>query len=267
MSKGIIIVAQNNSTTDYVACARVLAKSIRRTNPNLSISLLTDVVLEDKNFDNIIEFPHMDRATDDWKLINDWQVYDASPYDETLKIESDVLISRNIDSWWQACEHRQLAIAHGCVDYKGKVGKARDYRAIFDKNDLPDIYNGIVYFKKGKVAEEFFNTVRQIFENWDKFKTVLRYCPDNERATADVVYAIATILHGEEHCLIPQEINPLKWAHMKPKIINTVGDDWTKELFYEINRDGQIKICSYSQYYPVHYVHKSLATVFEAYYD
>lgn len=267
MSKGIMIVAQNNDTTDYVHCARVLAKSIRKTNPHLSISLLTDVVLEDDVFDNTIEFPHMDRATDDWKLVNDWQVYDASPYDETFKIESDVLITRNIDSWWTACSQREIAIAHGCVDYKNNPSKIRDYRMIFDKNDLPDVYNGITYFKKGKNAELFFYTVRNIFENWDDYKSILRYCPDNERATTDVVYALATILHGEENCLIPSSINPLKWVHMKPRIINVVSEDWTRELFYEILPSGQIKICSCSQFYPLHYVHKSLAKVFENYYD
>jgi len=267
MSKGIIILAQNNTTTDYVACARLLAKSIRKTNPTFPISLLTDIVIDDNHFDQIIEFPHMDRSSDEWKLVNDWQVYDASPYDETFKIESDVLITRNIDSWWEACANRDLAIAHGCVNYKNQPSHVRDYRLIFDKNDLPDIYNGITYFKKGKVAESFFGTVRNIFEKWDNFKTILRYCPDNEIATTDVVYAIATILHGEEQCIIPSAINPLKWAHMKPRMSNIVSDDWTKELFFEILADGQMKICNYSQFYPVHYVHKSLVNTFSPYYD
>lgn len=266
MSKGILIVAQN-TTTDYVSCARTLAKSIRVTNPHLPISLLTDVVLEDSTFDQIIEFPHMDRSTDTNKFINDWQVYDASPYDKTFKIESDVIITRNLDSWWAACENRDLAIAHGCVDYKGKSSYIRDYRLIFDKNDLPDLYNGITYFKKGKVAENYFSHVKFVFENWDKIKSVLRYCPENEIATTDVVYAIACMLQGIEQCLIPSEINPLKWVHMKPRINNIISDDWTKELFYEILKSGQVKICGYSQFYPIHYVHKPLSKVFEPYYD
>lgn len=267
MSKGIVVVAQNNNSIDYVECARTLAKSIRKTNPNLPISLITDVVLEDNNFDSIIEFPHMDRSTVDNKFINDWQVYDASPYEETFKIESDVIITRSLNSWWDACSNRQLAIAHGCVNYKNNLNYARDYRILFEKNDLPDVYNGITYFKKGKIAEDFFVIVKTIFENWDDYKNVLRYCPDNEIATTDVVYALATIIHGEEKCLIPSAINPLKWVHMKPKIIDIVSDDWTKELFFEILHNGQVKICNYSQFYPVHYVHKSLATVLGNYYD
>lgn len=266
MTKGVLIVAQNNSNTDYIQCAKLLAKSIKLTNPTLSIALLTDKKIIDKNFDTIIEFPHGDCDKTDWKLANDWQIYDATPYDETLKIESDVLVTRNLDNWFEACSNRELAIAHGCVDYKNAPSQSRFYRHLFDKNELPDVYNGIVYFKKTDFTKEFFSLVRNIFENWDNYKKSLRYCADSEIATTDIVYAIAVSIFGEERCLIPSSVNPLKWVHMKPRIINTFGEDWTKECFFEILKCGQIRINSHSIFYPLHYVHKPLATKFWKYY-
>jgi hypothetical protein len=45
--------------------------------------------------------PHGDQAPDsDWKLLNDWQVYEASPYDETIKLEADMFLPRSIEHWF-----------------------------------------------------------------------------------------------------------------------------------------------------------------------
>lgn len=269
MDKGIVIVAQNNTTTDYVACARVLAKSIKKTNPNLSVSIITNNINEADNpiFDYIIPLPHGDTSTEEWKLSNDWQVYEASPYDETIKIESDVLVTRDISDWWEICGSRELVIAQGCVDYKNRQSNSRFYRNFFDKNELPDVYNGIVYFKKTYLVQKFFMLIKDIYDNWEQYKDALAYCASSETPTNDIAYAIATNIIGEKNALLPKSINPLKWVHMKPRIINVMSDDWTRECFFEILKCGQVRINSYTQYYPIHYVHKELAKKFEKYYD
>ena len=178
-----------------------------------------------------------------------------------------LLMTRDISNWFDICSQQDLVIAQGCVDYKNEISTSRFYRQLFDKNQLPDLYNGITYFKKSKTAEEFFKLVRYIFEHWEDFRSTLKYCAMSEPATTDIVYAIATLCIGEEKCLLPNSVNPLKWAHMKPRIINTFSDDWTKECFFEILNSGQVRVNSYSQYYPLHYIHKHLANHFEKYYD
>ena len=267
MNKGIAILAQNNSTTNYVQCAVVLAKSIRKTNPTLPIALITNHTVNNTCFDYVIPLPYGDVATEEWKLSNDWQIYEASPFDQTIKVEADVLMTRDISNWFDICSQQDLVIAQGCVDYKNETSTSRFYRQLFDKNQLPDLYNGITYFKKSSTAEEFFKLVRYIFEHWEDFRSTLKYCAMSEPATTDIVYSIATLCIGEEKCLLPNSVNPLKWAHMKPRIINTFSDDWTKECFFEILNSGQVRVNSYSQYYPLHYVHKHLANHFEKYYD
>ena len=78
--RGYLIPAINNATTDYVACAAVLARSIREWHPGAKICLLTDKPMEHCDFDLVTTLPHGDQATQEWKLVNDWQVFDATPF-------------------------------------------------------------------------------------------------------------------------------------------------------------------------------------------
>ena len=66
--QGYLIVASNNSTDDYIACARVLAKSIKHNIPCAKVCLLTDTQINSDVFDYIKVFPYGDQATTDWKL-------------------------------------------------------------------------------------------------------------------------------------------------------------------------------------------------------
>ncbi len=89
MNKGFVILAQNTTTTNYVECAETLAISLKKVMPNVSVSIITNDVANFNYFDNIIPLPYNDLAPDsDWKLINDWQVYEASPYEYTIKLEA-----------------------------------------------------------------------------------------------------------------------------------------------------------------------------------
>ena len=101
MTRGFVIMAQDieNSVT-YYNCARALEFSIKRVMPDANVTILT-----------IDKLPYGDLdPTSSWKLINDWQVYDASPYDETIKLEADMFIPRNIDHWWDVLTHKDIVV-------------------------------------------------------------------------------------------------------------------------------------------------------------
>lgn len=251
MSRGYIIVAQNNSNTDYLHCASILTKSIKRVMPHASVSLLTDTVIQDSLYDNIIQFPYGDTCRDShWKLANDWQVYDATPYEYTIKLESDMYIPQSIEHWWNVLESRDMVISTKIRDHTGNISTCRYYRDSIDKNDLPDTYNAITYFKKSKTAQEFFSIVRNIFENWNEWKTILRL-QKNEPATTDVVYAIAAKIVGVENTTLPN-FDAMTMVHMKRGIYNGHSENWTNELIYEILPDV-LRINSFVQQYPFHY--------------
>jgi hypothetical protein len=195
--------------------------------------------------------PYGDLAKDsDWKLINDWQVYEASPYDYTIKLEADMYIPRNIEHWWDILSNRDMVVSKTIRNYKQEISKVRFYRRFIDDNKLPDVYNAITYFKKSDTASEFFNLVKEIFNNWIEYKKILK-CNPEEIATTDWVYAIACHLMGEEKTTLPY-FTEMSMIHMKPYINSLPTENWTDTLIYECLPD-QLRIQTFPQQYPFHY--------------
>jgi hypothetical protein len=233
-----------------VACARQLAKTLKAWHPHAQVCLLTDSPFEDSVFDYVQLLPNGDRDKDGhWKLSNDWQVFSASPFRQTIKLEADMIVASPIDHWWPLFENRDVVISTGCRNFYDNPGTSRYYRKIFDNNQLPDVYNAITYWRVSQHARDFFILVKQIFENWDSYKTLLKF-PDNN-PTTDVVYAIAASIIGVETCTLPPDLGP-SIVHMKRHIIPTQGYDWTKELVWENTNPG-LRINTVAQFGLVHY--------------
>lgn len=181
MDKGYLIVANNTAKTNYVECAELLAKNIKAIMPDSHVSVLTDRPMNSKNFDKIILLPYGDQDVGgDWKLINDWQVYDASPYEHTIKIETDVYLPNSIDFWWGILKKRDLVVCTTIRNFKQEISKVRFYRNFIDENNLPDVYNSFTYFKKSDLSREFFMIVRDVFENWEDYRSQLK-CPSTKK--------------------------------------------------------------------------------------
>lgn len=216
----------------YVACANRLAESIRRYHPNANITILTKDQLP---------------CGDQGGFANDWQCFQSSLYRQTIKLEADMIVASPIDHWWTLFEQRDVVISQGCRNFYDQPGQSRVYRRIFDRNNLPDVYNAITYWRRSETAMQFFDLVRSIFEHWDQYKTLLRF-PDEE-ATTDVVYAIAAIIMGPEQVILPAGLGPTI-VHMKQHMIGTVTDNWTNELVWEHN---PFRINTVAQWGLVHY--------------
>jgi hypothetical protein len=121
------------------------------------------------------------------------------------------------------------------------------YRKIFDTNHLPDVYNAITYWRLSATAKEFFDLVRQIFEQWNSYKKILKF-PD-ELPTTDVVYAMAAVVMGPERVTLPAGLGPAI-VHMKRHINPIQSNDWTKELVWE---NDPFRINTVAQFGLVHY--------------
>lgn len=225
---------------DYVKCANVLEKSIKRVMPNANVTIVTTNML-----------PHGDQAPNtNWKLQNDWQVYDASPYEYTIKLESDMYIPRNIDHWWDVLAYRDIVISSAVRNYKQDISDNRVYRRFIDDNNLPDAYNAITYFRKSETAKRFFAIVKDVFDNWDDYKSLLK-CNPQELATTDWAYAIACHIMGVENTMLPL-FSEMSMVHMKQYINEIPTENWTDTLVYECLSD-QIRIQTIPQRYPFHY--------------
>lgn len=229
--------AQGN---DYVKCAKALERSIKNVMPDANITIITTEML-----------PHGDQAIDtDWKLQNDWQVYEASPYEYTIKLEADMYLPKSIDYWWDVLKDRDVVVSTTARNFKQEITPVRAYRRFIDDNKLPDTYNGLTYFKKSERAEQFFKVVRDIFENWNEYRDILK-CNKDELATTDWVYALACHIIGVEHTTLPN-FKDMSMIHMKQFINGTPGEDWRDVLVYEL-LPNTLRVNTIPQMYPFHY--------------
>ena len=230
--RGYLIPAINTESVDYVACAEQLATSIRQHHPEANITILTREML-----------PNGDQGG----FANDWQCFAASPYRQTIKLEADMVIASPIDHWWTMFEHRDLVISTGARDFYDQPATSRYYRKVFDANHLPDVYNAITYWRVSKTAQEFFRSVRNIFENWAEYRTLLKF-PDDVPST-DLVYAMAAQIIGPELVTMPFASYP-KIVHMKRHMIPIHTANWTQELVWENN---PLRFNTVTQWGAVHY--------------
>jgi hypothetical protein len=241
--RGYLIPAIDTDTVDYLSCAVQLARSIRHWHPDANISVLTVKRCSDPVFDHVIPLPHGDLGG----YTNDWQVFSASPYRQTIKLEADMIAAGPIDHWWTLFERRDVVISQGARTFYDQPAESRYYRKIFDENNLPDVYNAITYWRLSKTAKEFFDLVRHIFEQWNSYKRILKF-PDDV-PTTDVVYAVAAVIIGIDNITLPAGLGP-SIVHMKRHINPIQTDDWTKELVWENN---PFRINTVAQFGLVHY--------------
>ena len=217
---------------EYECCARQLRDSILHFHPAANVTIVTTDML-----------PHGDQGG--WA--NDWQMFSVSPYRQTIKLEADMIATSAIDHWWTLFELRDVVISQGCRNFYDEPADSRFYRKIFDQNHLPDVYNAITYWRLSKTALDFFDLIRNIFEHWNDYRTLLKF-PD-DTASTDVVYAMAAVIMGPERVTLPAGLGP-SIVHMKRHINPIQSNDWTKELVWE---NDPFRINTVSQWGMVHY--------------
>jgi hypothetical protein len=243
--RGYLIPAIDTESVDYLGCAIQLAESIKQWHPDASISVITLKRCDNPVFDHVIPLPYGDLGG----FANDWQCFEASPYRQTIKLEADMFAASPIDHWWTLFENRDVVISQGCRDIYNNTSNIRYYRKLFDNNQLPDVYNAVTYWRRSHTAKEFFDYVRNIFENWSAFKTLLKF-PD-EKASTDVVYGMVAAIMGVENITLPVGLGP-NIVHMKRYILPTQVEDWTEELVWE-SVDPGLRIHTVAQSGLVHY--------------
>lgn len=262
--QGFLTFAQNTDI-DYLRLAYVQAMSIKLTMPDSKYAVIVDEAtlanVADKHktvFDYIIPLP-VDHAKDDsWKLSNEWQAFNLTPFKETIKVESDILFTRSIDHWWTAFRLQDVVLSLGCRDYQGRLGTSRRYRQIFDDNALPDTYNGLMYFRYSELAHTFFTVAKSIFQHWDLITPQLKNYRD-EQPTTDLVYAITARHLGVESCTLPG-CDFINFTHMKNSINSwSESTPWSEMVVSEFDLP-MIRINNVNQYHPLHYQNKEWIT-------
>lgn len=259
---GFLTFAQN-SEVNYLELAYLQAQNIKATQKQNQYAVIVDSdtakEISDQHrkvFDHIIELPQDFARDKSWKLDNEWQAMNLTPFKETIKLESDLLFTRDIGHWIPAMRLRDVCLSYHCRDYQGNIIDKSPYRKIFAANDLPDVYNGMMYFRYSQTAVDFFKLAKKFYTNWQVVQQELALC--DQYPTTDVVYALTAKIIGVEKCTIPT-LDWFNFTHMKSQIQGwSDRQPWTDYVNIE-RSDEMIRINNLNQYGPVHYYEKDFA--------
>jgi hypothetical protein len=187
MSKGVFLIARNNGYIDYVKQSVFLAKRIKR-HLGVPVSIATDSVdyLKDtygtEDFDKIIQLEWTDgtnlryffdgslfKKTASFKNSNRSSVYEMSPYDETLLMDTDYIISNDL---LKSCfKSKSDLMLYKQSDDIAKVREEDEFRSI--SNTSVDFYWAtVVFFRKTEINEIFFNLISHIEQEWNHYRRV-----------------------------------------------------------------------------------------------
>lgn len=268
MSKGYIVIALNSGDEDYIKCAYCLALSLKLTQKMVnSLSIVTDypekVSVKYRDvFDNVILLPHPDLSINSsWRVENYYQLYDASPYDETVTLDADMLFFDDVSNWWEAMAEKDVVITDTIIDYRGAVIKYNPLREYTYKYNLPDLHNGFLYFKKCSGAERLFKAIYDYASDWKE--ACERMIGDIIHYSSDGALQLALKELGllKEYTFQGKQFP--KFVHMKTCMQGWEGaidKDWRKYIDFNFDREMNLFIGGYRIYLPFHYHVRNFVT-------
>jgi hypothetical protein len=184
-TKGVFLFAKNNGQIDYVKQAVFLARRIKKYL-NLPVTLGTDSIayLEEAygtdDFDNVIKLDWKDTKNQRYfydgalakkqagfKNSNRASVYDLSPYDETLIMDTDFIISNNL--LLSAFDSSADFLIYKNSNDIAQVRNEEEFKHI--SNVSVDFYWAtVIFFRKTETNKIFFDLVQHIEQEWNHYR-------------------------------------------------------------------------------------------------
>lgn len=242
MNNGVVIFAHNSRQVDYALMA-LIAGGLAKKNLDAPVSLITDestvewmkiskiIGKAKKVFDKIIEVKKP--VTNNQRLLVDTytskmvpfvnsnraSVWDLSPYDRTLLIDSDFLIfSKSLAEYWNA--DSKFMIASSINDVRG------DRLGVLDKHvsetGMPLLWATTIMFTKDKETKLIFDLVDHIRENYVHYADLYGF--NSSIFRNDVAFSIA------RHIINGFEYDP---NNNLPPVLTAIGRD----LIYDVDVD------------------------------
>jgi hypothetical protein len=225
MSKGVLVFARNNSHIDYVKQAYFLAQRVKEYL-DLPTAIVTDSLEylydnfpdADSVFDKVIKIVWTEENlndsavmsnSEDHKLKNfhdgsisvkklEWKnemrttAYDASPYDETLVLDTDVVICNDK---FLTCfaQHQDLLMYRNCFDLAG-IDRGQEFDFV-SETGVDFYWATAVFFRKTPANKTFFGLVQHIHDNWLHYAYIFQLA--NSLYRNDYAFSIAAhIMNG-----------------------------------------------------------------------
>ena len=201
MNNGCLLFAFNNDKVDYIAQAMWAATRITR-HLGIPVSLVTDTPPADVSmFDQIFlaaaksggtrKYDHMNAdSSAEWKNTGRCNALDITPYDRTLILDTDYIVSS--DRLSLLFEVNQPFLCHREVlDVTNRENFARDTR--FGEVEFPMWWATVCCFDKSETTQNIFTMWKMIQDNWYHYSRLYKFTQDLFRNDYALSIALSTV--------------------------------------------------------------------------
>jgi len=209
MNSGVLLFAFNNEQVDYVSQARFLAKRIKKYL-NLPTTLVTDDVervvkfyngkeVFDKIVSSSIEYKNRKTYQDgslskkvlEFKNFNRSDSYDLTPYDRTLVLDTDYIVSNDLLAHAMTLPH-ELMMYKKSMDISG--WRDTSEFELISETSIDFWWATCIIFDKSDRNEAFFNLVKHIKEHYEHYRNLYQVTTTVFRN--DIAFSIANHIMG-----------------------------------------------------------------------
>lgn len=249
---GAVIFAQNGSYIDYTKLAVFAADRVTKFL-DIPVTLITDDVARleknyaNHNFDSVIELRDssngqvkqfydgvFDRRVAEWKNYSRSSVYELSPYDTTLVLDSDYILCSSVlkDAFDRDADLQIYKSSMDLAPNRLNTFKTINHYSI-------DFYWATTFiFKKGPVMQSFFEIIQHIRANWDYYCMV--YCINSHVFRNDYAFSIAIhIMNGKQPGNFATELPGTMSYITDHDFLVDIDDDKMRLLVEKIGTVGQ----------------------------
>lgn len=250
-SKGVLIFARNNDQLDYVKQAYFLATRVKKyldvpvtiatenveyLNKRYDASILDNIIkidAEEINNNRNFKDGTMWTKTASFKNVGRADAFNLTPYDNTLLLDSDFIIS---NSQLKSCFDSK----HDFLIYKDATDISRVRSEVeFDNisdSSVPFYWATCVFFKKTEANEIFFELVKHIQENYVHYRKVYQITSPMFRN--DFAFSIAIhIMNGFRKGSFAHPMPGHKWYSTDNDILWKMDGD---NMFFLIEKEKYI---------------------------
>lgn len=255
-NSGILIFAQNNEKINYIVQAIFAAKRVNEYL-GLPVSLVTSNSLSSKYdlsvFDKVINFEYdfnnnyrryndgsLSSSVANFKNLKRSYAYQLSPYEKTMVIDSDYLISNNtlLNCFSSDADIAMYSDSYDLSGYR----KTDEFKFISD-NSIKFYWATVVYFKKSAMSEMFFNLIKHIEDEWEHYCMV--YQTNSTMFRNDFAFSIAAhILNGFVPGNIVQELPGKMYYTIDKDYVVNIEKEKLTFLIEKQERLGEYNIIS-----------------------
>jgi hypothetical protein len=254
MTKGILICAFNNEEIDYISMSSFAAKAAKK-HLNVPVAVLTDnlehakkINLIEKQFDYILEassdlgmenirgYRNGSYSTTELNFKNYFRskIYDLSPFDETIVIDSDFIIFN--DDFSHCWDHEENFLIYKTATDISPRRITKEFKRINDYS-VEFYWATVFFFRKCDEAKVFFDLINHIQENWNFYR--LTYNIKNKTFRNDFAFSIAIhIINGFSNNNWPKSMPGKMFYSLDVDVPIKIDDDSLTSLIEDSENQG-----------------------------